>query len=93
MNRNKKLLSNSIVFTIGNLGSKFISFFMVPLYTLAMNTKQFGQVDLVITTVNLFLPIATLSLFDAVFRFAMDKEQDPAKVFSSGFLVLYFCPW
>lgn len=84
MERNKKLFSNSIIFTIGNLGSKFISFFMVPLYTYALTTSQFGTVDLIITTVNLFLPIASLSLFDAVFRFAMDKDADNSRVLTSG---------
>lgn len=84
MERNKKLFSNSIIFTIGNLGSKFISFFMVPLYTYTLTTSQFGTVDLLITTVNLFLPIASLSLFDAVFRFAMDDESDNTQVLTSG---------
>lgn len=90
MERNKKLFSNSIIFTIGNLGSKFISFFMVPLYTYTLTTSQFGTVDLLITTVNLFLPIASLSLFDAVFRFAMDNDVDNAQVLTSGVLTDIF---
>jgi O-antigen/teichoic acid export membrane protein len=57
---------------------------MVPLYTYTLTTSQFGTVDLLITTVNLFLPIASLSLFDAVFRFAMDNDVDNAQVFNFG---------
>ncbi|GAW99210.1 lipopolysaccharide biosynthesis protein [Secundilactobacillus mixtipabuli] len=97
MNRSKKLISNSIIFTVGNLGSKFISFFMVPLYTYFMSTTQFGQVDLVITTVNLFLPVVSLSMFDAVFRFVMDKNEDSSQTLTSGICVtimislLLFC--
>lgn len=85
MDRNKKLFSNSLVFMVGNLGSKLISFIMVPLYTYYLSTKQFGTVDLLLTTINLCLPIVSLSLFDAVFRFAMEKNENKAAVLSTGF--------
>ena len=92
MNRTKKLFSNFAVFIVGNLGSKLISFLMVPLYTYYLNSKQFGTVDLLLTTINLCLPLITFSLFDAVFRFVMDKDIDNVKVISTGFfttLVLF----
>lgn len=90
MERTKKLISNSIIFTLGNIGSKLIAFLMVPLYTYTLSSSEFGQVDVLITTVNLFLPIATLSIFDAVFRFAMDKNANPTAVLTSGLIVTVF---
>lgn len=86
MNRNKKLLKNSLIFVIGNLGSKLISFIMVPLYTYYLSTEQFGTVDLLMTTINLCLPIVSLSLFDAVFRMTMDRNNDKSVILTTGFI-------
>ncbi|CAM3167242.1 oligosaccharide flippase family protein [Pediococcus acidilactici] len=85
MNRTKKLFSNSIIFVIGNMGSKLISFLMVPLYTFYLSTGQFGTVDLILTTVNLCLPLVSFSLYDAVFRFIMDKNSNRSKVLATAF--------
>ena len=65
MNKYKKLLSNSLVFTIGNLGSKLLVFLLVPLYTYAMTPQEYGMADLYQTTANLLLPLITMNVFDA----------------------------
>lgn len=87
MNKYKKLFSNSVVFAIGNLGSKMITFFMVPLYTRYLTTSEYGTSDLISTLVSLLTPILTLSVIDAVFRFAMDKGSDRSEVLTDGFLI------
>ena len=38
--RNSYLIKNTIIFTLGNLGSKLISFFLIPLYTNALTTFE-----------------------------------------------------
>jgi len=94
MNRSKRLLSNTLIFTVGNLGSKLISFLLVPMYTYFFTTEQYGTVDLLITTMNLCLPLISLSLFDAVFRFVMNKEMNATSVLSTGIfsiLFVFFC--
>lgn len=70
----KKLINNSIIFGIGTLGSKIISFLLVPLYTYYLSTAEYGTVDLTITTVNMLLPIVSASIFEAVLRFVMDSN-------------------
>ncbi|WP_019205563.1 oligosaccharide flippase family protein [Limosilactobacillus ingluviei] len=87
MNKYKKLIGNSVIFAIGNLGSKLMQFVMVPLYSFALSTKEFGQTDIITTMVSLLCPIVSLEIFDAVFRFAMDKENNVKRVFSSGIAV------
>lgn len=87
MDRAKKLVSNSIIFTIGNIGTKLIAFLMVPLYTYTLSRAEYGQIDILITTVNLFLPITTLSIFDAVFRFSMDASSNVKEILTSGIIV------
>lgn len=87
MNRAKKLVSNSIIFTIGNIGTKLIAFLMVPLYTYTLSRADYGQIDILMTTVSLFLPITTLSIFDAVFRFSMDSSVNVKEILTSGITV------
>lgn len=90
-NRLKVLLDNSIVFAIGNLGSKLITIIMVPLYTYFMSTSEYGTVDLIQTTANLLLPMITLSVFDAVFRFTLDKDNNNTQILSNGFAISIAC--
>ncbi len=90
MARNRKtyLLKNTIIFIIGNLGSKFISFFLIPLYTNALTTAQYGTVDLISTICNVAVPIFTLNVCEAVIRFSLDKDVNREKITQIGTLVL-----
>lgn len=45
--RTEYLAKNTVLFAIGNLGTKLISFFLVPLYTNALSTNQYGIIDLI----------------------------------------------
>lgn len=91
MNRYQKLLSNTIIFTIGNLGSKLMQFIMVPLYSYTLTTDEFGKTDIITTVVSLLAPIISLEMFDAVFRFAMDKNTNKKQVFGTGFIATLIC--
>lgn len=87
MNRNKYLLKNTAIFTLGNLGTKFISFFMVPLYTYWMTTDAYGTVDLISTVSGLVVPLLTLNVGEAVLRFALDKGADIGAIVRIGVVV------
>lgn len=69
--RNSYLIKNTIIFTLGNLGSKFISFFLIPLYTNALTTAEYGVVDLVATVGTVAVPLLTLNICESVMRFAV----------------------
>lgn len=81
------LFKNSFIFLIGNLGTKLISFLMVPFFTYYLSTSQFGTVDLITNTVAMLTPIVSLSIFDAVFRFVMDAEEDPKSLYTNGLII------
>lgn len=87
MNSYKKLLGNSAILAIGNLGSKLISIILVPLYTYYLTTSEYGTVDIITTTSSLVMPIVTLSIFDAVLRFVMGKNYPEDSVISNGLLI------
>jgi len=79
-----KVLSNTFVFALGNIASKFLQFLLVPFYTRVMTGEEFGTVDLLQAAVSLLLPISVLSIFEGVFRFAMEKDCDRSQVLSVG---------
>lgn len=86
MDKYHKLAMNSLIFAIGNLGSRFISIIMVPLYTRFMTTSEYGQVDLVTTAISLLLPIISLAIGQAVIRFAVaySESDDRKRIFSNA---------
>lgn len=83
-NNIKRLLNNSLIFSIGTLGTKIIGFLMVPFYTYFLTRSQFGVVDLISTTIAMLTPVVTLSVFEAIFRFTMDKNFSNKILFSNG---------
>lgn len=74
MNKINDLLKNTILFAVGNFGSKILIFLLVPIYTHYMNPHSYGTADLIQNTLNLILPIFSLDIAMAVFRFCMQKN-------------------
>ena len=75
-NRSSKFLNDLGIYAIGNLGSKIITFAMVPLYTFFVSERSdFGYYDLCLTVIFLIMPFATLQLRDGVFRFLLETHD------------------
>ena len=89
-NKYKDLTLNTLIFTISSFVSKFISFFLVPLYTAVLTTSEYGSVDLMTTTAQLLIPVLTLNVQDAVLRFTLDdnyNKEDIIKVSSRTIMI------
>lgn len=82
----KRLVGNTLLFAIANMGTKLLQFFLVPLYTYTLTKSQYGTIDLFLTTINMLLPIFALSIADAVFRYAMEKKES-YDILSNGFMI------
>ena len=75
--RSSKFIKDIGVYAIGNIGSKIITFLMVPLYTYFVHdTSDFGYYDLCLTVCLLLLPFVTLQLRDGSFRFLLDCDDE-----------------
>ena len=93
MNREKNLFKNTLILSIGNICTKLITFFLLPLYTAVLSTEEYGIVDLLNTLVSLFLPIVTFQIEQAVFRSLLDvRENDDKKkeLITTSFLTVIF---
>lgn len=80
----KKLLSNTLIFGIGNFSSRILIFFLVPLYTRTLTSIDYGYIDLLTITITLFLPFFTLNIHEAVIRFSLDKKTSNESVIAIG---------
>ena len=91
MNKKKQLAKNTIIIFFGRVCTQLISFFLLPLYTEYLTTKQYGLVDLIQTYVTLLVPIITLELEMSIFRYLIDSRSDDKstkKLISNNFFVL-----
>ncbi|MBQ9019206.1 MAG: oligosaccharide flippase family protein [Bacilli bacterium] len=91
MNKKKQLAKNTIIIFFGKVSTQLISFFLLPLYTSYLATKEYGLVDLIQTYVTLIVPIITLELEMSIFRYLIDarkSENETKKLISNNFFVL-----
>lgn len=70
------LVKNVGLLTVSNFATKLLGFLLVPLYTSALTTGEYGTYDLLTASVGVLVPILTLNIQEAVLRFAMDKDID-----------------
>ena len=88
MDKYKKLLSNTLILTIGTFASKLLVYFLMPLYTAILSTEQYGTADLITNAANLLIPFCCIGITHGVFRFAADEDENNKVIFSSGVSVL-----
>ena len=86
--RNNYLIKNTAIFTLGNLATRFIAFFLVPLYTNVLSTSEYGTVDLVSTISTIAVPIITLNIMESVMRFSLDKDANKNIITKIGITIL-----
>ena len=75
MNREKQLAKNTLVVALGKIATRFISFFLLPLYTALLSTEEYGTIDLLNTLISLMLPLLFLQIDQALFRFLIDERK------------------
>lgn len=84
-----QLIANTLLFALGNIGSKLLVFFLMPLYTNELTTAQYGISELVITGTNLLIPFVSVSIQDATLRFALDKNNKSGEVLKNTIFILF----
>ena len=74
----------------GNLGSKLISFLLLPVYTHFLSTASYGESDMINVYASILISIATCCVADGIFVFP--KKEDvigKSKYFTSGLLFVF----
>ena len=89
-NRITRLLSNTLIFTVGKFVSKLIVIFMLPFYTSYLSSAEYSTSDLITNLCNLLIPLACLGVSEGIFRNAADKNLDKEAFFTNGFMLMIF---
>ncbi len=79
MSREKELAKNTIILSIGRFLPKLFAFITLPILTKYLTKKEYGTYDLIATLVMLIIPIATLQIQSAAFRYLIDCRGDKDK--------------
>ena len=74
--RNKKLAKDIVIYGIGNIGSKLLTFLLIPFLTFFIERGEMGYYDLAVTTIMLLLPVLTLQMREPLFRFLINNDDD-----------------
>lgn len=78
--RSNYLLKNTAIFAIGNISTKLIHFFLVPLYTYVLTTEEYGTIDLVVSICSILVPILMCNIGEAIRRYLLDEDSDENKI-------------
>lgn len=89
MSKEKTLIKNTIIYAIGNFGSKILAFILLPLYTYYLSTDDYGYFDLITTTIMLLTPIITFQIYDGLYRYLLDSKnyEDSSNTISNAFFI------
>jgi O-antigen/teichoic acid export membrane protein len=90
ISREKSFVKNTIIYAIGNLLSKCLSFVLLPFYTAYFTTTDYGYFDLITTTVALVIPLVTFDICDGMYRFLLDvdRDEDRHKIITNTLIIL-----
>ena len=75
MKREQEFVKSSLVLSIGTILPKFASLITLPIVTGYLTKVEYGIYDLITILVSLVLPIATLQMQSAAFRFLIANRN------------------
>ena len=78
------LIKNTGILAIGSFSSKILVFLLVPIYTSVLTTGEYGDYDIIFSSISLLIPILSLNISDAVLRFPLDKDADIPRIAHIG---------
>ena len=77
MSREKEFIKNTFILSIGKFLPKLASFITLPILTGYLTKAEYGTIDYIATLIMLVIPIATLQIQTAAFRYLIDCRKDP----------------
>ena len=88
LKREKDFAKNTAILAVGKYMPKLFSFITLPIITGQLTKAEYGTYDLITTLVSLLLPVVTLQIQSAAFRFLIDcreNKEESSKVISNIF--------
>ena len=79
MSKIKRFIQTALTYLAGNILSKLVTFFLIPLYTNKLTTGDYGDYDVVVTIITLLVAVAFFQIWDGMFRMSFDVEDTEDK--------------
>lgn len=86
-NKYKELINNTAIFALSNVLSKIVLALLLPLYTHILTTEEYGTAEIITTISQLLMPVCSLAISEAIYRFSMDKKEHCGEVLKNGFII------
>jgi O-antigen/teichoic acid export membrane protein len=77
--RSRELAINTAILGIGQLVPKLVALIIMPLLTAYLSTDEYGTYDLVLSVASLLIPLMTLQIQQAVFRYLLVNLEKKSK--------------
>ena len=72
-----RLIKTTGIYFLGTVGTKLISFLLLPLYTAYLLPSQYGRYDVNITYASLFSSVCFLDIWTGIMKYMFeDKEEE-----------------
>lgn len=89
--RVSKFFKDLGIYSIGVVGTRIITFMMVPLYTYFIEKADYGYYDICLTLCMMLIPVSTLQLREGAFRFLYSNESDSGRIDIVSFIYRTVC--
>ncbi len=92
MNHKSQLVKNTLIIAIGKMSTQIISYLLLPLYSAKLSPSEYGTYDFVCTMSIFLLPLITLLMEEAMFRFLIDAKDfsEKKKIISQAVIYSIF---
>lgn len=86
MEHGKKLMHDTMIYSIAQFGSRILLFLMLPFYTHYFSPAEFGTWDLALTTIAFMTPFISMEMISAVYRWLLDAQtvREQRRVIATG---------
>jgi len=84
-----KFAKTSGVYFVGNVLTKVVAFFLLPIYTKYIPPQDLGYFDLSVSYINIVIPVICLEIWAAIMRFMFDfaNKDEKYKAIFNGLII------
>lgn len=90
MKRELRLIKSTAILFLGTFIPKIIQFILLPILTTCLTTSEYGTYELISTLFSFFIPIFTLQIQVATFRYLLDDTFEKNEVITVSVLFVFF---
>ncbi|KAA3401689.1 oligosaccharide flippase family protein, partial [Akkermansia muciniphila] len=75
MSSAKSFIKSSVVYFVGSVLTKVISFFLLPLHTNYLVSTDMGYYDLSVSYLNILMPVICMEIWSGIMRYMYDYDE------------------